>query len=49
MNTLHNIIQVMIYVYNSLAKAREWFQLGLHERTSNYHINNLGKREIERG
>lgn len=45
MNTLHYIIQFMIYVYDTLFKAREWFRLGLREPTSTYHIKNLGKGE----
>jgi len=43
MNTLHYNIRLMIYIYNSLSKAREWFQLRLNEPTSTCHIKNPGK------
>jgi len=49
MNTSHNIIQIIIHVYNYLSKAREWFRFGLHELTSTCHIKNLGKTKIGKG
>jgi len=49
MHTLRYNVQLMIHIYNSLSKARGWFPLGLNEATSNYHIKNLKREEIERG
>ena len=49
MNIMHNIIQLMIYVYNSLSKESEWFRFGLDQPTFADYIKNMEKKEIERG